>query len=220
MGLDQPSIIAPHLIHVPPAAISKHIGYADTEMVKTIIAVTGLYGEAARQLRHSVGLLPKFMPGEMVTVKVDGRPRPTLLVARTPRGLWRAVGFTTAAHHRSGTPRTPVPNPERVGLHEQSYLLDNRTSVIRPDVVDKHLGHADADLVEAVIGSIGLCGTDADALRSAVTDTPASPGGVAVVRKDTAAKKVARYENDGWSIRDTAAEAGCSDTLGPPCVGQ
>jgi hypothetical protein len=30
--------------------------------------------------------------------------------------------------------------------------------------------------------------------------------------KDTAAKKVARHENDGWSIRDTAAEAGCSDT--------
>lgn len=115
------------------------------------------------------------VPGELVWASVlnpfenrrsRGKARPAVLVRRE-RSQWLIIGLTTNPRFRDGSPRTPIPNPQVVGLPKPGFLWgDNLTRIGVLDVRD-HIGWVDDDLAELIAIKAGLSDTDAAAVFAA-----------------------------------------------------
>jgi hypothetical protein len=79
--------------------------------------------------------------------------RPAILLERHD-GRWWLMGLTSKPTYRDGQPRTPISNPDALGLTGPGYLWGRPTHVSALDV-HTHIGWADeptADLLARVLG--------------------------------------------------------------------
>jgi hypothetical protein len=81
--------------------------------------------------------------------KSVGKVRPAVLVEREG-GHWWVMGLTSKSHYQSGKPRTPVPDPARVGLAGPGYLWGDRLTSVSALDVRKPLGWCDRALAEMI----------------------------------------------------------------------
>jgi hypothetical protein len=111
------------------------------------------------------------VPGEVVIASIGhpledptskGKPRPAVLIRRAG-GHWLLMGLTTNPRYAGGTPRTPVPNPARVGLHGPGYLWGQPTWVSVLDL-NKHIGWVDPTLAAVLADHVDLDPADTLAL--------------------------------------------------------
>lgn len=96
--------------------------------------------------------------GEVVTASVmnphenrcsRGKPRPVILV-REVEGHFEVMGLTTSPSYATGVDRTPVPDPEALGLGPPSYFWGNKlTRVSRMDIGD-HIEWIDTASIKAM----------------------------------------------------------------------
>lgn len=119
-----------------------------------------------------------YLPGEVVLAGVrnplenpgcSGKFRPVALVDRVA-GHWRVMGLTSKSTFASGKPRTPVPNPLRVGLNGPGYLWGDKLTNVSALDIGRHLGWVDLDLAMSVIREARLTPQDARGLLEAVLD--------------------------------------------------
>lgn len=102
-----------------------------------------------------------------------GKRRPVVLIRRQASG-WYVAGLTTNSRFANGRPRTPVPNPDAVGLQRTTYLWGQRPTLISVLDIHNHVGWADAALLQAVILECRLGAGESAALVGSLTrDTAA-----------------------------------------------
>ena len=125
------------------------------------------------KVRRFIDHTPTFEPGELVLADcrnslenraARGKYRP-MVVIRREDGHLRALGLTTNPAFRSGVPRVAIPNPTSVGLYKPGYLWGDRLTCIYVGDVEKHLGIADRELVEAIFANVNLDEDDMEALN-------------------------------------------------------